>query len=200
MRKEDSRSTEAEGGSLFRSVLWRRRDRIALEHFELRVHANAVLLSGTVIMADDDAPLRAEYEVRCDRAWATRTVRVALRRGAESRELTLVTDDQRRWWRDGRELTPVAGCIDIDLSISPSTNTLPIRRLALERGQSRDVTAAWVRFPELSVEPLVQEYVRTDAGRYRYRSGGGEFTADIEVDEMGVVVDYPPAWERVAAG
>lgn len=183
---------------LFRSVIWRRRDQIALEHFELRVHANAILLSGTVLMVDEGAPLRAEYEVRCDHGWVTRSVRVALRRDRESRELALVTDDQRRWWRDGRELSEVTGCVDIDLSISPSTNTLPVRRLALERGESRDVIAAWVKFPELSIAPLPQRYLRTDAGGYRYQSGGGAFTADIEVDEMGLVVNYPPAWERVA--
>lgn len=183
---------------LFRSVIWRRRDQIALEHFELRVHANAILLSGTVLMVDEGAPLRAEYEVRCDHGWVTRSVRVTLRRDRESRELALVTDDQRRWWRDGRELAGVTGCIDIDLSISPSTNTLPIRRLALERGESRDVIAAWVKFPELSVEPLPQRYLRTDQDRYRYQSNGGAFTADIAVDDMGLVVDYPPGWERVA--
>ena len=188
----------SEGQPIFRSVVWRRNDRIALENFELRMHANAILLSGTVLMVDEGATLRAEYEVRCDHGWVTRSVRVALRRGVESREMALVTDDRRRWWRDGRELAAVAGCVDIDLSISPSTNTLPIRRLALAPGESRDVIAAWVKFPELSVEPLSQRYLRTEDGRYRYQSNGGAFTADIDVDDMGLVVTYPPAWERVA--
>lgn len=185
--------------SLYRSVIWRRLDIIAVEYFEFRERADAIGLSGTIITVDDAIPLRAEYQIRCDREWITQSVRVAVTRGAESSELNLVTDEQRRWWSEGEELAQVAGCIDIDISITPSTNTLPIRRLALRPGESRDVRAAWVKFPELTVEPLPQRYVRTDEGRYRYASRGGEFTADLEVDELGIVVRYPPLWERVAA-
>ena len=185
--------------SLYRSVIWRRLDQIALEHFEFRQRADAIGLSGTILMVDDTLPLRAEYQIRCDRAWSTQSVRVTLTRGTESRELDLVTDEQHRWWSSGQELKQVAGCIDIDLSITPSTNTLPIRRLALRPGESRDVSAAWVKFPELTLEPLPQRYLRTDEGRYRYQSRGGDFTADIDVDDVGIVVRYPPLWERLAA-
>lgn len=184
--------------SLHRSVIWRRLDIIALEYFEFRERADAIGLSGTIVMVDGAVPLRAEYQIRCDRSWITQSVRVALTRGAESRELTLVTDEQHRWWSQGEELAQVAGCIDIDISITPSTNTLPIRRLALRPGEARDVSAAWVKFPELTVEPLPQRYLRTEEGRYRYQSRGGDFTADIAVDDMGMIVRYPPLWERLA--
>lgn len=184
--------------SLYRSVIWRRLDLIALEYFELRERTDAIGLSGTILMVDGAVPLRAEYHIRCNRSWITQSVRVALTRGAESRELNLVTDAQHRWWSEGEELAQVAGCIDIDISITPSTNTLPIRRLALRPGEARDVTAAWVKFPDLTVEPLPQRYLRTEEGRYRYQSRGGDFTADITVDDMGMVVRYPPLWERVA--
>jgi hypothetical protein len=185
--------------SLHRSVIWRRLDIIALEYFELRERADAIGLSGTILMVDDAVPLRAEYQIRCDRSWVTQSVRVALTRGAESRELNLVTDGQHRWWKEGEELAQVAGCIDIDISITPSTNTLPIRRLGLRPGEERDVSAAWVKVPDLTLEPLPQRYLRTEEGRYRYQSRGGDFTADIDVDEMGLVTRYPPLWERVAA-
>lgn len=58
------------------------------------------------------------------------------------------------------ELAPaIQGCVDIDLGWTPSTNTLPIRRLQLGVGTSSGpITAAWVRFPELKLEPLPQEY------------------------------------------
>jgi uncharacterized protein len=150
-----------------------------------------------VLTSEEGKPLRLEYMVLCDESWVTRSVRLSLTHGAASRELTLVADDQRRWWNEGEELSAVAGCVDIDISLSPSTNTLPIRRLSLSRGEAADVTAAWVRLPELRLEPLTQCYDRTGDRLYRYSSGGGAFTADIEVDELGLVVRYPPAWERV---
>jgi hypothetical protein len=96
------------------------------------------------------------------------------------------------------EIPAVAGCLDVDLAFTPATNILPLRRLGLAVGESREMTAAWVRFPELSVEPLAQRYTRLDERRVRYESRGGAFTAELEVDELGLVVRYPPLWERVA--
>jgi len=98
------------------------------------------------------------------------------------------------------EIPSVAGCLDVDLAFTPATNFLPLRRLGLAVGESREMTAAWVRFPDLSVEPLAQRYTRLDEHRVRYESRGGAFTAELEVDELGLVVRYPPLWERVAAG
>ena len=98
------------------------------------------------------------------------------------------------------EIPSVACCLDLDLAFTPATNILPLRRLGLAVGESREVTAAWLRFPDLSVEPLPQRYTRLDERRVRYESRGGAFTAELEVDELGLVVRYPPLWERVAVG
>jgi hypothetical protein len=83
-----------------------------------------------------------------------------------------------------------------DLAFTPATNTLPIRRLGLAVGDSRDVTAAWVRYPELDLVPLPQSYTRLAATGYRYQSRDGAFTAELETDELGLVVRYPPGWSR----
>jgi hypothetical protein len=183
---------------LLRPVIWTRRDRISLEYFELREAMEDVRLSGTIVTAENGKPMRVSYTVYCDRAWNTRSVRVALDHASTSRDLVLTVDDQHRWWHDGKELSEIAGCIDVDISLSPATNTLPIRRLSLAVGEERDVVAAWIRFPDLVVEPLAQRYARTSERLYRYSSDGGAFTADIEVDAQGLVVRYPPAWERAS--
>jgi hypothetical protein len=46
----------------------------------------------------------------------------------------------------------MAGCVNIDLNFSPSTNLLPIRRLDLSVGASAIVRAAWLRFPGMNVQ------------------------------------------------
>jgi hypothetical protein len=45
------------------------------------------------------------------------------------------------------------------------------------------------------MEPLEQSYRRTAEDRYLYRSARGRFEADLEVDSIGFVKRYPPAWE-----
>ena len=49
-----------------------------------------------------------------------------------------------------------SGCIDLDLSFSPATNLLAIRRLALPVNEIAEVRSAWLTFPDLDLEPLDQ--------------------------------------------
>lgn len=179
------------------AVLWRRTDIASLEWFTLDGEPESPTLAGTVIAMPDESPLRVEYAIRCTAAWRTARATVEMRHGGVRRVLELTCTEGLEWHRDGVHAPALDGCDDVDLSITPSTNTLPIRRLALAIGESRAVTAAWIRFPSLDLAPLEQRYTRLAEHRYRYESGGGAFTAELEVDGRGLVVDYPPAWMRV---
>jgi len=137
----------------------------------------------------------ARYTIRVDEAWRTRQVEVELDNGGRT-NLSLSTDSAGHWTRGGKRLSALDNCFDVDLEWSPSTNTLPIRRLAPSPGESKPVSAAWVRFPSLEVERLEQTYERLDDRRYRYRSG--RFTAELLVDDDGLVVQYGFNWKALA--
>jgi len=107
--------------------------------------------------------------------------------------LTVVAD--RRWRINGIECPPVTGCFDLDLDFSPSTNLLPIRRLSLTVGQRASVRAAWLRFPQFTLEPLEQLYHRIGATTYRYENARGRFVAELQVNEAGFVTHYPNIWQ-----
>lgn len=147
----------------------------------------------------DGRPVRASYVVTCDGAWRTRRVAVSVADGLVERSLRLDVDERQRWWRDGVELAELAGLLDVDLGITPATNTLPIRRLGVAVGVGRDVTAVWVSAPALAIERLPQRYTRLDARHHRYESDAGRFVAELEVDELGLIVSYENGWERVAS-
>ncbi len=53
-----------------------------------------------------------------------------------------------------------------------------------------------MRFPSLEVQRLDQTYERLAEERYRYRSG--RFTADLVVDDNGIVLQYGMNWKAVA--
>ncbi len=100
---------------------------------------------------------------------------------------------------NGTECPAVAGCIDIDLGFSPSTNLLPIRRLALSVGEEAKVKAAWLPFPSLEFEVLSQIYRRDAERTYRYESGGGIFVSVLEVNAAGLVTSYRGLWQAESA-
>jgi hypothetical protein len=109
-----------------------------------------------------------------------------------------LTVESRGIWRLGtQELSGLNHCDDVDLALTPATNTLPIRRLKLPIGGSYAIDSAWVRFPDLSVQPLSQRYTRLAKNTYRYESNTG-FSAEIGVDDLGVLTTYPGGWERTA--
>jgi hypothetical protein len=115
-------------------------------------------------------------------------------------ELDLAVDAARRWWLNGTEYAQVAGCIDLDLNFSPSTNLLPIRRLDLAIGQEAEVRAAWLRFPTFTLELLEQRYRRLSDTTYRYESAGGRFVTELQVNAAGFVTRYPDFWEEESNG
>jgi uncharacterized protein len=147
---------------------------------------------------EEQRPILASYEVFCDDNWMTRHVQVERTIGKDKKALSLNVAKDGVWRSSEQDLPEVRGCLDVDLAVTPATNTLPIRRLHLEIGRSEPVTAAWINFPELQIQLLRQRYTRIAKNIYRYEGETG-FSAEIVVDDLGLVMRYPGGWEQVAA-
>ncbi len=61
-------------------------------------------------------------------------------------------------------------------------------------GETAEIDAAWIRFPELDVVRASQRYTRLADRRYLYQSR--TFQAELDVDDLGLVVTYPGIWKR----
>jgi hypothetical protein len=178
--------------------LWRWLQGTGLERFEFLRTADEWIFRGTILTLVHDAAAEARYEIRCDHSFRTKAANISVRDAAGERKLQIMVE-RGQWYENGIENQTVAGAIDIDLGWSPSTNTLPIKRVGLEIGQtSGEFNAAWVRFPELTLQPLPQEYLRLEDRKYRYSSRGGAFVAELLVDEHDLVLDYEGFWQRAA--
>ena len=182
---------------LNQTIIWRRLDEPGHEFAQLFFEDNVWRLRGTAIFAfgrPQRQPVRLDYLVMCDADWQTRSASVSGWVGDETICVDISVDETRRWRLNGVEVPAVEGCLDIDLSFSPSTNLLPIRRLRLNVGDEVAATAAWLRFPDFRLETLAQSYRRISGAGYRYESGGGEFVAQLSVNEVGFVTSYPNLW------
>jgi uncharacterized protein len=157
------------------------------------------LLKATVVgVLKDQRPVQAKYEIYCDENWLTHRVQLERTIGNDVKSLTLSVESRGVWRSSGQELPAVRGCDDVDLALTPATNTIAIRRLNLPVGASESIIAAWVNFPDLVIQPLSQRYTRLEKNKYRYESNTG-FSAEITVDDLEMVISYAGGWERIAA-
>lgn len=180
-------------------VIWRRvLDEASFEQALIVTGRGGVEITGTVLIAEDGVPLRVDYAIQCDENWSTRVVTVRQSYNGEARELRLDHDGAGGWTRDFEPAPDLAGCTDIDLGVSPSTNALPVNRLALKVGERGSIRAAWVLFPSLEVVRARQGYERLGEWQYRYSNLDSDFEAVIDVDDLGMPVDYAQIWRRIA--
>jgi hypothetical protein len=177
------------------TYIWQLLNGIGCEKSELFRDFDRWMLRGTIVRGGESGPAEVRYEIVCDTGWHTTHANINIRDSKGDRALQL-TIENGLWYEGGKHLPTFDGCIDVDLEWSPSTNTLPIRRLDLALGKSSGVlTAAWVRFPDLTIQTLQQEYERIGERKYRYRSQGG-FKTEIIVDDEGLVIAYDGFWQR----
>jgi uncharacterized protein len=177
-----------------RRVVWTGSAPPGVEFCTLGRRRRGWTLAGTIARREGGGLALVSYQVETDLGWRTKRVRVEQVLGGRTRTLAMETTGSG-WRVQGKEARSLEGCLDVDLQVSPSTNTLPLKRARPRVGQSLELTAAWVRFPSLRVQPLRQSYERLSAHRYLYSSGG--FRAEIELDHSGLVRRYGDYWVAV---
>jgi uncharacterized protein len=94
---------------------------------------------------------------------------------------------------------PLGDADFFDLGWSPLFNSLPvIRDRLLEPGPAHDYLMRWVDVPSLEVTTSEQRYKPLGRGLVRFSSGS--FTAEIQFDEHGFVLEYPGIARRAQRG
>ena len=176
-----------------REVAWSALRWPGVEHASISVRHGELSAAGRGIAVLDGVPTHVAYTLRTDQTGATRCVEITVSGPFPTRTRTLHADGEGHWRDDAGPLPDLDGCLDVDISFTPCTNTMPIRRLALAVGEARDIDVAYLSVPRLTVSRARQRYRRLDSG-YRYDSG--HFAADLTVDDADVVIDYPDLWRR----
>jgi uncharacterized protein len=176
---------------LIRDIVWEWVGRAGLEHLRVAQGEDGVCAEGRVVVAAEQGVACLSYRVECDAAWRFRAAAIEIGGAAHA-----ITPGAAGWAVDGAPRPDLACCADIDIRLTPFTNTLPIRRLAWAEGEAVRLDIAYVHLPDFSVSRVAQEYTALGGGRFRYRSLATGFTAELATDADGIVRDYPGVWRR----
>ena len=186
-----------------RRVVWQAWTGVSLESCRVGPVGDGTRARGVALGLESGTPWVVRYVLRCDAGWRTRELSVESL-DDDDRPLALTGDGQGRWRGAGGEALPALdGCLDVDLTSTVFTNTLPIRRLALAPGRTEEISVVYVIVPGLEVSVARQRYTcvtcSREGGRYRFEDAASGFQAEISVDADGLVIDYPPIARRVWA-
>lgn len=177
------------------TLRWRPLDGVGFEHCEITATSESITARSVVIGDHDGHAFGARYELRLDPDWTFRTLHLERIDGAS---VTLQSDGRGRWIDgENHHLVELDGCIDIDISATPLTNTLPIRRTRLVPGEPQRFDMAWLPLDTLAPFVDGQIYTRIDDSHCRYQAADGSFEALLELDADGFVTNYPGLFERL---
>ena len=184
-----------------RSICWtptwnKRREGAGFEHLLMAERS-----ADSIVLAFDEehGPFRLAYRLNWDESWRLRDAALEVATERSTQSLTLSTDGRGRWrYGDGRAIDDLDGCSDIDIWPTPFTNSFPICREQFLVGERRQFRMAWIFGPDLTFHPKPQAYTRLAGHLYLFENlDGSGFSAELPVDEDGIVLDYPGLFRRV---
>lgn len=173
---------------------WQSLEGVGLEHCHVSETADGIAVRSALIGEADGLPFGAFYELALDPRW---TFRSLVLRHSDGRVLRLISNGEGDWKVDGRRAPEFEGCVDIDISGTPLTNTLPIRRRSFDPGVPQRFDMVFVPLDTLEPFRDGQIYTKLDDTRFRYEAADGSFSQVLTIDTDGFVLDYPTLFRRL---
>ncbi|KAA9006367.1 putative glycolipid-binding domain-containing protein [Paenibacillus spiritus] len=179
-----------------RTAVWENNRTYGSELLEVTLSGTSLRAQSTLITLEDAVPLKIEYQLEAADGWMKR---VHLEIPALNRSLYLESTPDHRWLdSDGEEALELAGAIEVDISCTPFTNSLPIRRIEWRLNRPEVCQMVYIKVPELTLHKVEQVYTlieeNNDCRSFEYSSP--TYRATLEVDSDGLVKDYPGLFTR----
>jgi hypothetical protein len=181
------------------NILWTGREYHSQENCLINESASGIEISSTIIGHYEEKIYKIEYQIKTNSYWETVFFKIISLHSNQKLTISFDSDGKGNWTNAGKPLEPFNGCTDIDIRLTPFTNTLPIRRLRLQPGKTREIQVLYFDLLEEQIMPVRQQYTCISATEYHYQNIPNDFEANILVDESGFVVDYPSLFVRTAA-
>src|SRR3954466_11303507 len=119
------------------SILWQGRQNDSREHGLVHTNESGIKVDSVIIGKQQDIIYRVEYALLLDHDWRTLSFKISSLHNNVVQSLDYSGDGKGNWMDQGKHVPQLDGCIDIDLPLTPFTNTLPIRRLSQQIGDEK---------------------------------------------------------------
>jgi hypothetical protein len=141
-----------------------------------------------------------EYEVVLDATWTVHSVQVKMSAPDPAKSIKLTHNKFGEWVDDALHTRPdLDGCRDIDISLTPFTNSLPVKRLCFKPGESHEIQVLYFDLPAFDIRMQKQRYTFLNNNVFRFEALDTGYTNEITFNPAGFVQQYPDLFELLPA-
>jgi len=169
-----------------------------MENCLVEIDREGTEVTSTIVGHSSGMIYKVDYRIKTNERWETLLLEITSQHNDRNHLIRLEGDGKGHWTNNGHEAPELHGCIYVDIPLTPFTNTLPVRRLQLSPGESNEVLVVYCDLLAEKISPVRQKYTCISATQYRYENIPNDFDAIIDVDEFGLVVNYPSLFVRTA--
>ncbi|RAV99192.1 putative glycolipid-binding domain-containing protein [Pseudochryseolinea flava] len=173
------------------NILWTGREYHSIEHCSLQSVEDGFEVSSTIVGYYQNTIYKVDYHLELNERWETLSIKINSSLKNVLTEYSFYSDGKGNWNDRDHSLDQFKGCVDIDIPLTPFTNTLPINRLELKDGEEAEIDVLYLDLLAQEVRAVKQKYKRSSNHVYHYENIPNDFDADIQVDDFGLVTDYP---------
>ncbi len=175
------------------SMLWRRIDVPGHDACRLERAHDGWRLEGAAVFRGKEGPTFLAYSVQCDALWRTVSGRVGGFVGERAVDFAVARRGSD-WTLDGVLVPGLDHLVDLDLSFTPATNLLQLRRVPILANESVPLPVAWFDVDAGTLTELPQTYERRGPNAFWYRAPSVDYEGLLELAPNGFIRNYPNLW------
>lgn len=151
----------------------------------------------SIIGWQNNQPFKLDYHICTNQNWETQFVQI--RSQLRDRvEWTTLERKNDQCLLNGAPYAAFGKLVHVDISLTPFTNTLPVKELLLDKDESAVIEVIYFNILEKEISSMKQVYTRLSTDQYVYENYDKSFRANLTIDEQGLVVHYPTLFEMTA--
>jgi hypothetical protein len=181
------------------TIVWKRNEHAnqSLEVLTFEILASHQTAKGRINGLIHGKPVSLAYQITLTNNWYVKelTIQSSL---YDKSVIQLQSDLQGYWFdADGNEMPTLQGCFDIDISLSPFTNSIPIKRLGEQLLQRTALDVVYIDLMAWECKKVSQYYTKKISEKYLYEGVFRNFQADLIYSKDGFIQHYPSLFDRL---
>lgn len=181
-----------------KNITWEGIEYHSIEHCGLSIADTGISIKSSVNGNYKDFIYQLDYQVNTNRFWEILFFEIRAQVNDRTTVLSFSSDGKGNWFANALPVGDFTGCTDIDISLTPFTNSLPINRLKLLTGQQQKIRVIYIDVLAGQVKPVEQRYEKLSSTQYKYENIPNDFEATISIDESGLVIAYPALFKQIS--